>query len=342
VSDTPAVSASFRDAGTATPLLAVAGLGIAPRVAPERPLVADVAFSLGRGETLGVVGESGCGKSLTCLAVTGLLPRALVRTGGTVRLGGQRLDDLGQAALADVRGRRIAMIFQDPVASLNPVRTIGAFLVSLLRRHRGLVGEAARSEAVRLLDGVGIPAARSRLGLYPHELSGGQNQRVMIAGALAGEPDVLLADEPTTALDVTTQAQILDLLHDLGRARGMALVIVSHDFGVIAEAADRVLVMYAGRVVEEAPVDALFRAPRHPYTSALMASVPPETGRAPLRPLMGQPPLAGAAAAAGCAFAPRCPIASRRCAELPASTWSGGRRTACHHPLDVDDAEHVA
>ncbi|MEO1089735.1 MAG: ABC transporter ATP-binding protein [Pseudomonadota bacterium] len=325
--------ASAGSSGAAASLLAVEGLTIAPRAASDRPLVADVAFTLGRGEALGVVGESGCGKSLTCLAITGLLPRALLRTAGRVALEGTRIERLAPDALAVVRGRRIGMIFQDPVASLNPVRTIGAFLTSLLRRHRGLQGEAARREAVRLLDAVGVAAARTRLRLYPHELSGGQNQRVMIAGALAGEPDVLLADEPTTALDVTTQAQILDLLADLRATRGMALVVVSHDFGVIAAAADRVVVMYAGRVVEEAPVADLFRAPRHPYTAGLMASVPPETGRAPLRPLLGQPPHTGAAVV-GCAFAPRCVRASDACRETtPALVQLGRRRVACRHPL---------
>ncbi|MBW8639659.1 ABC transporter ATP-binding protein [Hoeflea sp. WL0058] len=228
------------------------------------------------GGALGIVGESGSGKSLTCLSIMDLLPGALKQSAGVVRLHGKPL----APGRKGIRGRRIAMIFQDPGATMNPLRRIGPFLSGLVKLHRGLTGAAAEAEAVRLLDSVRMPAARARLRAYPHELSGGQNQRVMIAGALAGDPEILLADEPTTALDVTTQAQILDLLAELRAERGMGLVLVSHDFGVIAEAADHVAVMRAGRVVEKAPADRLFSFPQHPYTASLLASIPPELGRA--------------------------------------------------------------
>ena len=317
-------------AAAGAPLLSVEGLTVAPREAPDRPIVADAALSVGRGRALGIVSESGCGKSLTCLAVMGLLPGALVRTAGRVRLDDMDLEASGRAG---VRGRRIAMVFQDPAASLNPLRRMGAFLAGLLRLHRGLGWRDARDGAVHLLGVVGMPAPRDRLRAHPHELSGGQNQRVMTAGALAGEPELLLADEATTALDVTTQAQILSRLADLRRERGMGLVVVSHDLGVIAEAADDVAVMYAGRVVERAPAPALFRGPRHPYAAGLVASIPPERGRAPLYAMPGLPPTGGAALGS-CAFAPRCARATSLCrTALPPLHGDDGRAVACHHPL---------
>jgi peptide/nickel transport system ATP-binding protein len=311
----------------------VEGLTIAPRAAPDRPIVADVTLTVAVGGALGIVGESGSGKSLTCLAAMGLLPRGLHRTAGRVTFDGAELTALAPDRLAAVRGRGIAMVFQDPAASLNPLRTVGGFLGGLLRLYRGLVGPRASGEAADLLRRVGIAAPAQRLSSYPHELSGGQGQRVMIAGALAGVPRLLLADEPTTALDVTTQAQILALVEDLREKEGMGLVIVSHDFGVIARAADEVAVMYAGRIVERAGVRELFRAPRHPYTRGLLDSVPPDAGGlrpAPLPPQRAAP----GASAPGCAFAPRCLRASGLCrAVRPALAETAGRAVACHHPL---------
>jgi oligopeptide/dipeptide ABC transporter ATP-binding protein len=302
-------------------------------MAPERPIVADVHLTVPDGGALGIVGESGSGKSLTCLAVIGLLPRALRRTAGRIAFDGAELTALSADRLAAVRGRDIAMVFQDPTASLNPLRTVGGFLGGLLRLHRGLVGPRASNGATELLARVGIPAPARRLSSYPHELSGGQGQRVMIAGALAGAPRLLLADEPTTALDVTTQAQILSLVEDLRTRERMGLVIVSHDFGVIARAADEVAVMYAGRIVERAGVRDLFRDPRHPYTRGLLDSVPPDAGRlgpAPLPPQHAAP----SASAPGCAFAPRCGRATETCRRVrPTLVEAAGRAVACHHPL---------
>ena len=318
----------------ASPLLGVEGLTVRAETPIPHTLLRGVSLDIGRGRSLGLVGESGSGKSLTCLAMLGLLAPNLRRMSGRVWFDGTDLAGGSDADLMAVRGRRIAMIFQDPTASLNPIRSIGRFLTDLLARHRGLGGGSARAEAVRLLDTVGIPSPRDRLRCYPHELSGGQNQRVMIAGALAVRPDLLIADEPTTALDVTSQAQILDLLAELRRETGMALLIVTHDFGVISEAAERVAVMYAGRIVEEAPVADLFRHPRHPYTAGLLGSIPPSEGRAALRPIAGHVPslmtLPG-----GCAFAPRCRHRAAVCEAVdpepaPDPAAPDTRAVACH------------
>jgi peptide/nickel transport system ATP-binding protein len=270
------------------------------------------------GRTLGLVGESGCGKSVTMLAVMRLLgPRAHVT--GRIRMGSLDLLSLEEREMETVRGRRLAMIFQDPTSSLNPVHPIGLQLGEALCLHRGLTGAAARREAARLLDRVGIPAARQRLGDYPHQLSGGMNQRVMIAMALAGEPDILIADEPTTALDVTIQAQILDLLRGLQQERRMSIVLITHDLGVVAEMADEVAVMYCGRVVERASVESLFHRPAHPYTQGLLGSLPRMgTGDRSLTPIPGAVPVPGSLPP-GCAFRPRCPVAMTACASsLPA------------------------
>jgi len=312
-------------------LIEVEGLSVAPRATPERRLLSDVSLTLPPGGALGIVGESGCGKSLTCLAVMGLLPPALTPVAGRILFDGAE----SAADRRGLRGRRMAMIFQDPGATLNPMRRVGPFLTGLLRLHRGLTGRSAEAEALRLLDAVGIPAPRSRMRAYPHELSGGQNQRVMIAGALAGGPDLLLADEPTTALDVTTQRQILDLLTGLRRERGMGLMLVSHDFGVIAAAAIEVAVIYAGRIVERAPTARVLRNPRHPYTAALLAAIPPERGRPPLRSLPGQPPSPGVVGPA-CPFAPRCPQARPLChAEPPPLRRHDPAEVVCHFPLEA-------
>ena len=263
-------------------------------------------LAIAPGEALGIVGESGSGKSVTWLAALGLLPPR-ARIAGSVRLDGQELAGASARQLEAVRGKRIAMIFQDPSSCLNPVHRIGWQLAEALRLHGGLGASAAKAQCLRLLDQVGIADARRRLDDYPHQLSGGLNQRVMIAMALAGSPDLLVADEPTTALDATIQAQILDLLRAIRRDNGMALVLISHDLGVVAENVDRVAVMYAGRVVEEGPVADLFGHAQHPYTQGLLAgprkrlvAIPgtvPEPGKLPV----------------GCAFAPRCPVAMPCC-----------------------------
>ena len=258
-----------------------------------------------KGEAVGIVGESGSGKSITWLGALGLLgPRA--RVAGSVRLDGREILGLGEREMAAIRGKRVAMIFQDPTSSLNPVHRIGQQLVESLVLHRGMSARSASAEARRLLERVQIAAAAQRLSEYPHELSGGMNQRVMIAMALAGEPDLLIADEPTTALDVTIQAQILEVLKEMRRETGMGLVIISHDLGIVAELADRVVVMYAGRPVETAPVGRIFDAPRHPYTRGLLAALPEIDGALErLVAIPGQVPEPHKLPP-GCPFAPRC------------------------------------
>ncbi|MEJ1159748.1 ABC transporter ATP-binding protein [Prosthecomicrobium sp. N25] len=287
-------------------------------------------LKVGRGEALGLVGESGSGKSVTWLAALGLLP-GKARVAGSVRLEGREILGAPARDLDRIRGGRIAMIFQDPASALNPVLTIRRQLGEALALHRGLSGAAIRAEAKRLLDLVGIPDAERRLSAYPHEFSGGQNQRVMIAMALAGEPDLLVADEPTTALDVTIQAQILDLVLDIRRETGMALVLISHDLGVIAECCDRVAVMYAGRVIEEAPARLLFEDPAHPYSRGLLGALPPLAG--PRRKLLAIPGTVPdpKSLPGGCAFAPRCLHAAPGCEVRPPALEPVGeeRRMAC-------------
>ena len=277
-------------------------------------------LTIARGEVVGLVGESGCGKSVTWLAVLGLLGlRAHV--GGQAALAGDPLLGRDEAHLSRIRGGRIAMIFQDPTACLNPVKRIGRQLVEALALRRGMNGAAATAEAKRLLDRVGIAAARQRLDEYPHRLSGGMNQRVMIAMALAGQPDLLVADEPTTALDATIQAQILELLREIRRESGMAMVLISHDLGVVAENCDRVAVMYCGRIVEEAPVSRLFAQPAHPYTRGLLAALPDLDG--PVRKLEAIPGTVPEPwnLPRGCAFAPRCAEMRDVCVGAPPVSW---------------------
>ena len=289
-----------------------------------------VDLEIRRGETLGLVGESGSGKSVTWLAALGLLPKK-ARVAGRVLLDGEDLRGAAESRLDAVRGGRIAMIFQDPASALNPVLTIRRQLGEALALHRGLSGRAIGAEAKRLLDLVGSPDAERRLSAHPHEFSGGQNQRIMIAMALAGSPDLLVADEPTTALDATIQAQILDLLAAVRRETGMAMVLISHDLGVVSETCDRVAVMYAGRIVEEGPSSGVFDDPAHPYARGLIGALPPLDGsRRRLISIPGtvpdprDPP-------AGCAFGPRCLHATRACttATPRLEAIEAGRRIAC-------------
>src|SRR5499433_1218599 len=272
-----------------------------------------VSFDLAQGVTLGLVGESGCGKSVTALAIMGLLPKGSADVSGYVGFEGNNLLDLTDAAMRDLRGDRLAMIFQEPMTSLNPAYTIGEQIVETLVRHRGLSRAQARLRAIELLRDVRIPSPEQRVDDYPHKLSGGMRQRAMVAIALACDPQLLIADEPTTALDVTIQAQVLELIRSLKKKTNAAIVLISHDLGVIAEVCDEVAVMYAGEIVEHAPVDTLFRAPQHPYTVGLLASIPRLDRRVETLamiegslPDMSEIPL-------GCRFAPRCPFASEAC-----------------------------
>ena len=270
-----------------------------------------VSFTLEESRVLGVVGESGCGKSVMALSILGLLPpRQAAVVSGQVRYAGRQLTALGRRQLEDIRGREIAMIFQDPMTSLNPTLSIGDQLMEPLRRHLGLSRQAARRRAIELLKEVEIARAAERLDDYPHNYSGGMRQRVMIAIAVACRPKLLIADEPTTALDVTVQASVLDLLHDLQQEHGMALLLITHDMGVIAEMADEVLVMYAGQVVEQAPAPELFDHPEHPYTEALLAALPQVdvagTGKQRLAAIPGRPPSL-LHPPSTCRFAARCP-----------------------------------
>ena len=297
-----------------------------------------VSFDLERGETLGIVGESGCGKSVTALSILRLIPPETGRiAAGSIRFEGEELTTLSEEAMKRLRGHRISMIFQEPMTSLNPVLTVGTQIAENVVRHMGVSKKAARERAREMLDLVRIADSKRRLDEYPHQLSGGMRQRVMIAMALSCDPQVLIADEPTTALDVTIQAQILDLMLDLKEKTGTAIVLITHDLGVVAETSRRVVVMYAGRKVEEAPVEALFDNPLHPYTRGLMRAIPrldvdaEEGGRRPrLQEIPGMVPLL-TRPIVGCAFAARCSLATERCrAEPPPVVDAGGGHTvAC-------------
>ena len=297
-----------------------------------------VSFELARGETLGIVGESGCGKSVTALSILRLIPTETGRiASGSIRFEGEELTALGEEAMKRLRGHRISMIFQEPMTSLNPVLTVGTQIAENVVRHLGVSWRAARDRACEMLDLVRIADARRRLDEYPHQLSGGMRQRVMIAMALSCDPQVLIADEPTTALDVTIQAQILDLMLELKEKTGTAIVLITHDLGVVAETTQRVVVMYAGRKVEEAPVEVLFEEPLHPYTRGLMRAIPRldiEADAAGTRPRLqeipGLVPIL-TRPIVGCAFAPRCGFATDRCrAEPPPIVDAGpGHTVAC-------------
>ena len=316
----------------ADPILEVENLAV--RFASQDGAVSavdGVSFTIRAGEALGVVGESGSGKSQLFLAIMGLLA-ANGRAEGRVRYRGSDILGLPPRALNAIRGGRIAMVFQDPMTSLNPYLRVSRQLTEVLVVHEGLSETAARAQALEMLERVRIPDARQRFDLYPHEFSGGMRQRVMIAMALLCRPDLLICDEPTTALDVTVQAQILDLLVDIRRDFGTGIVLISHDFGVIARLADRVMVMYAGRAVETAGTEAMFDLPRHPYTRALLASLPRKDfgGGAELATIAGQPPNLQRLPP-GCAFAPRCPLAEARCREAvpPLVAVAEGAFAAC-------------
>ena len=328
------------------PLLQVENLSVEIDTPRGRARILDgLDFALDEGESLGLVGESGCGKSMTALAIMGLLPEA-ARARGRVLLDGRDLLTSDETTLCTLRGRRMAMVFQEPMTALNPVATIGRQVAEGPRLHLGLSGRAAEDRARRLLERVGLPPARFPLGLFPHQLSGGQRQRVVIAMALACQPALLIADEATTALDVTIQAQILDLLAEVAEEEGMALMVITHDLGIVAETTDRVMVMYAGAIVESGPTPELFRRMAHPYTDGLFAAmpraetlgVPAAGGRAALRPRLAtipgqvpdpqdRPP--------GCSFAARCGHVTEACRrdEPPPVAVGESHAVLCFHPL---------
>ncbi len=290
----------------------------------------DVSFDIAPGEILGVVGESGAGKSLTGAAIIGLLEPPGRVAGGQILVAGQRIDNLPPEAMRQIRGKRIGAIFQDPLTSLNPLYTVGRQLIETIQVHLGLDAAAARQRAISLLQSTGIPAAEQRIDQYPHQFSGGMRQRVVIALALAAEPELIVADEPTTALDVSIQAQIIALLKALTKQQGAAVMLVTHDMGVIAEACDRVAVMYAGRVVEIGPVAQVIHHPAHPYTVGLMGSIPSmDSERERLMQIDGAMPRLNAIPA-GCAFNPRCPRVMDRCrTQRPDLLPAGATRAAC-------------
>jgi len=308
-----------------------------------------VSFEVMPGETLAIVGESGCGKSVTSMSILRLLPMPPARiVDGRIEFDGRNLLELTEPQMREVRGNAISMIFQEPMTSLNPVLTIGRQIAEALVLHRGMSQKDAMARAVEMLRKVHIPEAERRVTQYPHELSGGMRQRVMIAMALACGPRLLIADEPTTALDVTIQAQILELMRELHRETGAAIILITHDLGVVAEMAQRVVVMYAGRKVEEAPIEALFAAPRHPYTRGLLGSMPHlgdsvnETGKRLVEipgmvPSLKEP-------APGCLFAPRCPNAGERCTREapPLERHAPGHVAACWHPVAAPATSHGA
>ncbi len=304
--------------------------------------VRGVSFSLRRGETLGLVGESGCGKSVTALALMGLLPESAVIT-GSIRLDGEELVGLPDADYCRLRGNRISMIFQEPMTALNPMHTIGRQVAEPLRRHTNCSAGEARKEAIALLDRVGLPDAAKRIDAYPHQFSGGQRQRITIAMALACQPDVLIADEPTTALDVTIQGQILDLIADLVDERGMSMILISHDLGVIAENVQRMMVMYGGTVVENGVTNAVFTRMGHPYTQGLFRARPRLGARkgTRLQTIAGTVPEL-ADLPSGCTFADRCAIVEDRCrVALPAVIDVGGGHGVRCVRTDVSMAERV-
>jgi oligopeptide/dipeptide ABC transporter ATP-binding protein len=296
-----------------------------------------VSFQVAAGETVALVGESGCGKSVTCHSILRLHPPNGRIVEGRIAYQQVDLLSLDLSALESYRGKEIAMIFQDPVTALNPVHTIGGQIAESIMLHRGMTRRDAFSEALHLLDIVGIPEAKQRLTEYPHQLSGGMNQRAMIAMALSCQPKLLIADEPTTALDVTIQAQILELMRQLQRERGMAIILITHDLGVVAEMADKVSVMYSGKIVEQAHVEDIFKQPAHPYTIALLESLPRiDRDLDTLRVITGSVP-SPFDLPEGCHFTPRCPFATEECRRRspPLTPVRVGQRVACFHPQGI-------
>jgi peptide/nickel transport system ATP-binding protein len=314
-----------------TPLLEVRDLRVEfPTRRGTLTALDGVSFSIAPGEVLGVVGESGAGKSMTGAAIIGLLEPPGRIAGGQILLDGKRIDNLRYDQMRRIRGRKIGAIFQDPLTTLNPLYTVGDQLVETIQTHLGLDGAEARKRAIGWLEMVGIPAAAQRIGSYPHEFSGGMRQRVVIALALCAEPKLVVADEPTTALDVSIQAQVIALLKGLARDKGTSMMLVTHDMGVIAEAADRVAVMYAGRIAEIGPVREVVKHPKHPYSAGLMASIPPLDRRVDhLAQIDGAMPRLSAIPQ-GCAFNPRCPEVFGRCRiERPVLLATGATEAAC-------------
>ncbi|MEM8751163.1 MAG: ABC transporter ATP-binding protein [Pseudomonadota bacterium] len=307
------------------------------------PVIDDLSLELNAGETLSFVGESGCGKSMTALAIMGLLPEKVGRVAsGTILFDGEDLTKADDARLREIRGNDISMIFQEPMTSLNPVYTIGEQIAEVLRRHQNLSAKAAWSKATELLDAVRIPNPSARVNDYPHQMSGGQRQRVMIAIALACEPKILIADEPTTALDVTVQAQIFDLLRDLGRQTGTATILITHDMGAVAEMAERMIVMYAGRKAEDGPVEQVIEHPRHPYTKGLIACVPHlmaslSDDRPELVEVTGIVPGLRSFGKDACLFASRCDRADAQCRSQrpPEMPFANGQNSACWQAADL-------
>lgn len=319
------------------PLLSVDGLGVEFATATGwTPVLQDVSFDVAAGQLVGLVGESGSGKSVTCSSVLRLLPPRQSRTvAGRIRFQGRDLLTMPSRELEAVRGNDIAMIFQEPMTSLNPVFTVGDQIAEVVRRHRRVNRKAATARAVEVLDLVGIPDAARRIRQYPHEFSGGMRQRVMIAMALACEPKLLIADEPTTALDVTIQAQVLDLIREMAGRFGMGVLFVTHDLGVVADLCTEVVVMYAGQVVERAGTEPLYATPRHPYTAGLLRSVPDVGGRSELHTIAGSPPPPGSIPV-GCRFAPRCPHRADECAgDVPLLAVGDDRTARCARVTDL-------
>jgi oligopeptide/dipeptide ABC transporter ATP-binding protein len=302
----------------------------------QTPVIDDLSLELNAGETLSFVGESGCGKSMTALAIMGLLPEGVGSVAsGRILFDGRDMARMNDTELRAIRGNEISMIFQEPMTSLNPVYTVGEQIAEVLRRHKGMNKAQAWSRATELLDAVRIPNAKSRVGDYPHQMSGGQRQRVMIAIALACSPKILIADEPTTALDVTVQAQIFDLLRDLGRETGTAIILITHDMGAVAEMADRMVVMYAGRKAEDGPVRTVIDHPRHPYTKGLISCVPHllaelTEARPDLTEVPGIVPSLASFGDDACLFASRCDMADEQCrTSRPPEVGFGGQNSAC-------------
>ena len=303
------------------------------------PVIDDLSFELGAGESISFVGESGCGKSMTALGIMGLLPEKIGRiASGSISFNGEELTSASESRLRALRGNDISMIFQEPMTSLNPVYTVGEQIAEVLRAHQNLSKSAAWNKAIELLDAVRIPNAKRRVNDYPFQMSGGQRQRVMIAMALACEPKILIADEPTTALDVTVQAQIFDLLNDLKRQTGTAIIMITHDMGAVAEMAERMIVMYAGRNAEQGPVEQIIEHPRHPYSRGLISCVPHimatlTSERLPLTEVAGIVPSLREFGKDQCLFASRCNMVSQKCLDKrpPEMMFEGAQMSACWH-----------